>query len=262
MADDAVPPATLSTPAEVVDLLPALDDAVLLLDFDGCLSSLVDDPEAAVPADGAIDALTALAARTRVVLVSGRPVSFLRRQVPVDVGVSYAGGHGAEFAEGGDEVQPLVDVEVVQRRRDAAIRDLDDLLGDQPGWYVEPKPTGVAVHSRRVADPAEYLDRVRHVLESHTGDDMVVLPSHEVLELRPAGVDKGTAAAHLLGDDPRRPVSFGDDVTDEAMFAVAVDRGGMAVVVSTEPRETRAAARVRDPDDVVAVLAGWAARDA
>ncbi len=251
----------LSDPSEVAAALPPVADAFVLLDFDGTLSALVDDPEQAVAVDGALEAVSALARRTRVVLVSGRPVEVLRERIPGDVGVAYAGGHGAEFADGEDEVEPLVEVEVVRDHRDAAIDDLEDLLADAPGWYVEPKPTGVAVHSRRAEDPQRHVEDVKAVLARHTGDDdMVVLPSHEVWELRPAGVDKGTAARLVLGDDERTPVSFGDDVTDEDMFAVAVERGGTAVLVDTEPRQTHASWRVRDPDDVVAVLSAWVDR--
>lgn len=261
MSPDTTGVVETTAPEVVATSLPPLRECVLLLDFDGCLSPLVDDPEAAVPAPGAAQALEDLADRTRVILVSGRPVDFLRTQVPGTLGVSYAGGHGAEYAVGTEEIRPLVDVEVVQGHRDAAIADLEGLLADAPGWYIEPKPTGVAVHSRRAHDPEHHLDRVREVLHRHTGeDDMVVLPSHDVLELRPAGVDKGTAAMHLLDDDQRTPVSFGDDVTDEDMFAVAVDRGGMAVMVATEPRASHASFRVPDPDAVVAVLSAWAAR--
>jgi trehalose-phosphatase len=260
---DMVDDLPVSSTEEVLEAVPGLRESVLLLDFDGCLSWLVDDPHDAVPADGAVEALERIATTTRLVLVSGRPVSFLRTVVPGELGVAYAGGHGAEYARGTDEVAPLVDVDTVRGHRDRAVEDLEDLLADAPGWYVEVKPTGVAVHSRRAEDPDAYMEEVREVLGRHTGDDdMVVLPSHEVLELRPSGVDKGTAAEHLLGDDERIPVSLGDDVTDEDMFAVAVARGGMAVMVGTEPRRTHARHRVPDPDAVVAVLQAWADRDA
>jgi trehalose-phosphatase len=250
----------LASPEEVAAALPPVAESVVLLDFDGTLSHLVDQPGAAAPADGAADAIRALAAHTRVVLVSGRSVGDLRPRLPDDLDVTFAGGHGAELAHGQGDVEPLVaDLERVIDHRDAAIEKLRGIVGDVEGWVIEVKPTGVAVHYRMVADPAAHMDRVLAVLEAHAVADMEVTRGHAVVELRPAGVNKGVAVARLIDHDPRVPVAFGDDVTDEDTFAEVVARDGIAVLVATEPRETHASMRLADPDAVVATLAAWAA---
>lgn len=250
----------LSTPSDVAAGLPAPTGCVLLLDFDGTLSHLVDEPGAAAPTEGVAEAVVALAEVARVVFVSGRAVDDLRGRLP-DLDVTFAGGHGAELAHGRGPVQPQVDdVERVVDHRDRSIAALADLVGEVEGWRIEPKPTGVAVHSRMVADPAAHMDAVLAILDRHAVDDMEVTHGHHVVELRPAGVDKGVAVARLLDGESRTPVAFGDDVTDEDMFAEVVARDGVAVVVATESRETHAAWRVADPDAVVATLAAWADR--
>ncbi len=50
----------------------------ILLDFDGVLSDIVDEPDAAVPVDGVVEALDRLSGRAdTVAVISGRPVDFL-----------------------------------------------------------------------------------------------------------------------------------------------------------------------------------------
>lgn len=251
----------LADPADVAAALPDPAACVVLLDFDGTLSHLVDDPDAAAAVDGAAAAAAALAERTRVVFVSGRAIDNLRPRLPADIAAEWAGGHGAEYADGQDPVEPRVDdVDLVVAHRDAAVREVGELVDLDEGWVIETKPTGMAVHWRMVADPSGQHDAVLEILRRHAVGGMQVTHGHDVVELRPAGVDKGTAVARLLDDDGRVPVSFGDDVTDEDMFAEVVARGGMAIQVAREPRPTHARWRVAGPDEVVSLLAAWAAR--
>ncbi|MBC7374159.1 MAG: trehalose-phosphatase, partial [Frankiales bacterium] len=67
----------LVTPAGVTGLAALQADpgrAVVALDYDGTLAPVVDRPQDAVPAPGAVAALTALAPRVGVLaLVTGRP---------------------------------------------------------------------------------------------------------------------------------------------------------------------------------------------
>jgi trehalose 6-phosphate phosphatase len=67
--------------------LPAAFDAFVadpsgvgvFTDFDGTLSPIVDEPDAAAPLDGVVDALEDLAGRVaRVAVISGRPPTALR----------------------------------------------------------------------------------------------------------------------------------------------------------------------------------------
>jgi trehalose 6-phosphate phosphatase len=63
-----------------------------------------------------------------------------------------------------------------------------------------------------------------------------------VIELRPAGRDKGTAIAEFMGEPPfrgRTPVFLGDDVTDEFGFGVVNGLGGVTVKVGAGPSEAR-----------------------
>ncbi len=88
-----------------------------------------------------------------------------------------------------------------------------------------------------------------------------IQPGKMVFELRPAGADKGHALEAFMAAPPfagRRPLAVGDDLTDEAMFAVAVRLGGMAVRVGAKSGG-RAAASLADSAAVRAWLADLAA---
>ncbi len=77
----------------------------MVVDFDGTLSPIVDDPARARAAPGAAEALVALAARFGLVAVmSGRPTDFLRTVVPAEVVLS--GLYGLEVVRDGRADRP------------------------------------------------------------------------------------------------------------------------------------------------------------
>jgi trehalose 6-phosphate phosphatase len=55
-----------------------------------------------------------------------------------------------------------------------------------------------------------------------------------VIEIKPAGIDKGTAVAEYLSESPfrgRLPVFIGDDLNDEHGFAEVNRMGGISIKV-------------------------------
>ena len=91
----------------------------------------------------------------------------------------------------------------------------------------------VAVHYRQVPD-LEPLVRaaVADVLRDAIG--LEALPGKMVIEIKPAGVDKGGAIAAFMRSPPfagRLPLFAGDDVTDEAGFTVVRELGGIGLLV-------------------------------
>lgn len=242
------------SPDELAAELAPVSRWLLLLDFDGCLSPLVDEPDDARPAAGALTAIRDLSSRTDVAIVSGRPVADLRRRLPDDLPVLLAGGHGAELAEPGTAPEPLVEVD--QAVLDALAADVRELVDESAGWRIERKPASVAVHHRLVRDgERDRIPDVRARFEQSAGPDFVVLDGHEVTELRPTSTDKGRVVDLLVARFPDLlPLSFGDDTTDEDAFAAANRHGGRAVLVATEDRTSHATVRLQDPDEVVTTL--------
>jgi trehalose 6-phosphate phosphatase len=65
-------------------------------------------------------------------------------------------------------------------------------------------------------------------------DEFELLAGRMIWEIRPRGVDKGTAVLALMDRAPflgRMPVFLGDDVTDEDGIAAAVRLGGAGLRV-------------------------------
>jgi trehalose 6-phosphate phosphatase len=72
------------------------EEAALCLDFDGTLSPVVDDPEAARPLQGVVELLAPLARRyAAVAIISGRPAAYLAEHVAAP-GVRYLGLYGLQ----------------------------------------------------------------------------------------------------------------------------------------------------------------------
>jgi trehalose 6-phosphate phosphatase len=88
------------------------------------------------------------------------------------------------------------------------------------------------------------------------GDGYAIQRGDHVIELKPAGVDKGRALAALMHDAPfrgRTPWMLGDDLTDEDAFRHANANGGISVIVGSR-RPTEAHYALDDPAAVRAWL--------
>ena len=252
-------------PKELALRLGPVEDRLVVLDFDGVISNLVDHHDRAIPVAGALDAVIALADRTAVAIVSGRPISDLQSRLG-PLPVTLAGAHGAEVVHTDGTVEHLVDATDLTDRLDAAESELRALVDAEPGWLVERKPTAVAVHHRLASNDSvdELLPRVRAHLDHSTAGPppFTVLAGRAVLELRPASVDKGRALNLIAERTPElTPLVVGDDVTDEDAFRAAVARGGSAILVTEVPRASAASYWLRDPESVVDFLVALARKE-
>lgn len=246
------PPRSEAGKAALAALLTAPHGALLGLDFDGTLAPIVDEPDSARVHPDIPPVLRRLASLgVRVAVVTGRPAAF-----PVgpggltDVpGLVVLGHYGAARWEDGVLSEPDPDDGVAEARR-----RLPSLLADLAaphGTYVEDKGRAVAVHTRRTADPAAAFDALRGALAQlamQTG--LVVEPGRYVLELRPAGGDKGVALRVLVAESAPSVVMFvGDDLGDLPAFA-AVERlradGVPGLLVCSGSTEVSALADVAD----------------
>lgn len=228
-------------------------------DFDGTLSEIVDDPDAARLAPGAADALTALTAGCPVAILSGRDLADVRQRIGLP-GIWYAGSHGFELigprGEHHQNEQAAASIPVLER----AAGDLRDRLGTIAGVVVEHKRFGVAVHYRNAArDKVGEVAAAVRTAGQRTG--LRVTTGREVIELRPdVNWDKGKTLRWMLdkirdpADGPLFPIYLGDDITDEDAFD-AVRDDGVGIVVrhgDDGDRATAASYALDSPDRVVA----------
>ena len=214
--------------------------AVVAVDFDGTLAPIVERPEDARAAAGAIEALSSLAAVVgRVAVVTGRGAEDVVRLGRLDrVPRLHVFGHyGLEEWTDGELTtpEPSPAVEEVRRR-------LPDLLADAPaGVHVEDKKHSVVVHTRPAADPAAALADLAPRLQALAAEvGLETVPGRYVVELRPPGVDKGGALRRIVSTyDARSVVYVGDDLGDLAAFdaieSLRIDGVPGVTVASVDP---------------------------
>ena len=236
-------------------LLPHLDRSAILLDIDGTLLDLAPTPREVWVPPGLARTLNQLLIRTSgaLALVSGRSLNdidliFAPEQFPA------VGGHGAEMRISSDSeavatIAPPMDKEL--KRRLAAIARLS------PGILLEDKGYSLALHYRLAPHAEKAIYAAVSLIRADLPDAPVeILAGKSVCEVKHAGFDKGTAVRELMQSQPfkgRRPIFIGDDVTDESVFAIMPDLGGLAFSVGR--RAKGVAGHFDDPRDVRAWLA-------
>ena len=173
----------------------------MFFDFDGTLSDIVNDPDAARPVAGATEALQKLAAQCPVAVLSGRDLADVTKRVGVP-GIWYAGSHGFELtAPDGTHHQNDAAAAAIPVLEQAA-GELREQLGSIPGVMVEHKRFGVAVHYRNAE-----RDRVGEVAAAVRAagrrDGLRVTTGREVIELRPdIDWDKGKTLRWVIDHLP------------------------------------------------------------
>jgi trehalose 6-phosphate phosphatase len=219
------------------------DTWVVCLDFDGTLAPIIDDPNQATPLPGTIELLGQLATRfAAVALLSGRPAEYLAKHVAAP-GVRYLGLYGLqEIRDGRVWVDPRL--EAARPAVIAARQDLQDRAEvRESGAYLEDKQYAVAIHTRRVADPARWATAIdqaaRQVADQHR---LEVVLGKLVWELRPAvHSDKGDAVRRVISESKAGSVLVaGDDLGDLSAFAAALElraHGGDALRVAVDSAE-------------------------
>jgi trehalose 6-phosphate phosphatase len=243
--------------------------ALIATDFDGTLAPIVPRPADARPYPGALPALTALGrAVGTLAVITGRPAASAVQLGGFEAvpGLIVIGHYGWERWQDGELTSEPAPPSV-RAARDA----LPGLLrqADAPdGTWIEDKDHSVAVHTRGTAEPDAALDRLRGPLgELASESGLTAEPGRYVIELRPPGVDKGTALAGLARERSAGSVLFcGDDLGDLPAFAairtLRVEGIPGCAVASASPESLKvaeAADLVTDgPAGIVALLAAIA----
>jgi trehalose 6-phosphate phosphatase len=214
-------------------LTKCLDACAMLLDIDGTLLDLARTPREVWVPPGLAATLRALHDRTNgaLALVSGRSLN--------DIDLIFApdrfpgvGGHGAEMRLATDSEAiatraPPLDAEL--KRRLAAIARLS------PGILLEDKGYSLALHYRLAPHAEKAIYEAVSLIRADLPNAAIeVLPGKCVCEIKQAGFDKASGVREVMGHEPfsgRRPIFIGDDVTDESVFAIMPELGGLAFSV-------------------------------
>jgi len=229
----------------------------LFLDYDGTLADFAPTPEEVTPDPGLLNLLTRLhqEPRIRSAIISGRRLSHVQKLVPVP-GILLAGTYGIEIqTPEGERIDRLPFDEIRPTLDDLKPRWADLLVGRE-GFFLEDKGWALALHARFADDDEteQVLARARRsaaeAMEERAPELFRLLGGHKFLEIGPKLAHKGRTVDYLLEQYPwpgAVPLYLGDDDKDEEAFGVIKARGGIAVVVAPEPRETQADLRLPTP---------------
>ena len=231
-------------------------DAALFLDFDGTLVDIAETPEAVLVPPALVPTLIELHELLggAVAVVSGRQIDVLDRFL-APLRLPAAGEHGVQRRDAEGHMQEMQAPEL-----GFVLDAANALAGAHAGLLVERKHAAVALHYR-LAPQLEQLCRASMAALLTHQPQLEALHGKCVVEVKPAGINKGIAIDAFLREPPfagRAAVFAGDDTTDETGFAV-VQRlaGGIAVKVGAGP--SQALHRLAGPTAVHQWLA--AARD-
>ncbi len=209
---------------EVLENYNKSSQRLLFLDHDGTLTPFTDNPRMTPgPDKNTMSILRALTddPKNEVVIISGRRKEDLQR-IFDGYELDMVAEHGVFIKEQDKEwylVRPL--------NSDWKSRILPILQMYQarlPGSFVEEKEFSVTWHYRK-ADPELASVRAKELLDDlvnfTASADVQVLQGSKVIEIRNAGINKGTATSHFISQKNFDFIlSIGDDWTDEDMFKI------------------------------------------
>lgn len=220
-------------------------DWAYFVDLDGTLLDIAPSP-ADVRLDTEVRTLLAELrdfAGGAVALISGRSISdigTLLREPRLPI----AGQHGLERR---DAAGTITTHEMESHGLKRASLKLEAEVERHAGLLLEQKGLSLALHYRAAPDLARHVHEIMRSLCAELGPEYVLQAGKRVVELKPAGKDKGVAVLEFMEESPfrgRTPVFLGDDATDEYAFAVVNELDGYTIKVGTG--DTVARWRLRD----------------
>jgi len=233
--------------------LAAHHEVLLALDYDGTLVKITSNPERARPDPALRELLVMLAGmpRVQVCIVSGRTQSSLAAWFG-ELAIDLVAEHGVWSKRAREnEWKCHIDPNTLGWLADAK-RILKTYVERAPGAFLEEKTAGLAWHYRLV-DPYLGLALARelrvHLVRHFAQAPVSILAGRKVIEMRPHGIDKGSAIRDSL-DLLHRDLGIaaaGDDRTDEDLFAVLPEN---SLTLCAGTVATRARYRVSGPEQV------------
>jgi trehalose 6-phosphate phosphatase len=219
--------------------------SAILLDVDGTLAPIVEQPDDAHMPETTRRPLIEVAKRYEIVAcVSGRRAADARRIVSLG-SIAYLGSHGSEILRAGT-IAPELDRELQAwtRRVQAFANEAFDEELRRLRVRLEDKEAIAALHWRGVPDEEEAQAAIAEVARAAEVAGFTTHWGRKVLEIRPpVRIDKGAGVVRLLRDtDLAAALYVGDDSTDVDAFRgltelVETGRIGTAIRVGVRSGE-------------------------
>lgn len=202
-----------------------------MFDYDGTLTPIVNNPDAALPTKELLTALRSLAAegRNKVWIISGRSRTFLEKLFGGIPGLGLSAEHGSFIRQPGEIEWNNLAASMDMGWKEEASKVFQELVDQVDGSWIERKEVAIVWHYRNAIDHDACLAKAiesKALLEGENlkNWDVEVMLGKANLEVRPRFLNKGVTAAGLIDETfDKETSSFvlcaGDDVTDEGKLA-------------------------------------------
>jgi trehalose 6-phosphate synthase/phosphatase len=227
---------------------------LLLLDYDGTLVPYSKFPSNAIPDKTLLHLLKLLSddSRTDITIISGRDSASLESWFG-DLPINLVSEHGAGVRLKKQSWKYYLDTN--QSWKSVVRPMLEKFTRQSPGSFVEDKKFTLVWHYRNVPHDLgfvrsrELLNNLHHLVRN---SPLHVLDGNKVIEVRVAGIDKGTITRKLLRENHYEFVmAIGDDKTDEDMFKILDDT---AYTIKIGSGQTSAQYHLTDQFEVLRLL--------
>lgn len=206
---------------DIVEQYTTAKKRLLLLDYDGTLVKFHKMRNKALPTKTVEHLIHELGenASNHLVIISGRPMSFLEKVVSnKKITLVAEHGHFVKLAHS----NAWIDKHPTSNDWMSHILPvLQQFTDNTPGTLIEKKKNSLVWHYRKT-DPelgVNKAEELKTVLSSMISNEISIMEGNKIIEVIPAGINKGIAAFDIFSSaDYDFVLVAGDDVTDEDMF--------------------------------------------
>lgn len=245
---------------------------LFMFDYDGTLTPIVKDPQAAIPSDRVTRTIKTLAQdkRNNVWIISGRDQAFLDEWMGHISELGLSAEHGSFVRQPESEDWENLAEKLDMSWQKEVMNTFQHYTEKTQGSFIERKRIALTWHYRR-SDPeygAFQAQECKRHLENTVAKkwDVEVMNGKANIEVRPSFVNKGEIARRLVNEyghgkanAPDFVFCSGDDFTDEDMFRAlrATDLQSndvFSVTVGASSKQTLAGWHLLEPADVIATI--------
>lgn len=206
----------------LLDAYTSSQSRLILMDYDGVLAPLVNNPDDAKPGPEIKKLLTKLATQdaNRIFIISGRTKKDLSDWLGKINGLGLIAEHGG-FIRPADAKNWQSKLPKEPKWQEEIIKIMERYTAKTPGSHIEIKSNSVVWHYRQASAYTAQKSLValkRLVAPLAKTYQLKVESGHKVLEVRLQGINKGSAALEQVVEQTDFILAIGDDVTDEDMF--------------------------------------------
>ncbi len=246
---------------EIENKIEAAENIFLFLDYDGTLAPFCKNPDNAAVFPGIKEELFKIQQKSGVYIsiISGRELSNLKAMLYLK-GINYAGSHGLEidlsFLE--QVVYPAYNKDEFRAVFNKIFSDIEFKIKNN--IRIEDKGFAAAFHCNDDLEKVSVKKTLESKIKKFSLDNMEVISGRQVVEIRPAGWNKGEAVNYIADSFKKQyninsgyNIYLGDDRTDEDAFAVIED--GLSIYVkNSDDLHTSAEYYLNNPEEVYLFL--------